>query len=37
MGKKAVKIRSSEGRDFDCYVVAPDAKQKVPAMRRADG
>lgn len=32
MNKKDIKIRSGEGRDFDCYVVAPDAKQKVPAI-----
>ena len=32
MNKKDIKIRSGEGSEFDCYVVAPDAKQKVPAI-----
>jgi carboxymethylenebutenolidase len=32
MLKKDIKIRSSEGPEFDCYVVTPDAKQKVPAI-----
>lgn len=32
MTRKDIKIRSSEGKEFDCYVVAPDAKQKVPAI-----
>ena len=32
MLKKDIKIPSSEGKSFDCYVVAPDAKEKVPAI-----
>ncbi len=32
MLKKDIKIRSSQGGDFDCYLVTPDAKGKVPAM-----
>ncbi|HTQ77644.1 MAG TPA: dienelactone hydrolase family protein [Burkholderiales bacterium] len=27
-----LKVRSSEGKDFDCYMVAPDGDRKVPAM-----
>jgi carboxymethylenebutenolidase len=27
-----VKIRSSEGGEFDCYVAMPDTKEKVPAI-----
>lgn len=29
---KDVKIRSSQGGEFDCYLATPDAKGKVPAM-----
>jgi len=32
MLKKDIKIRSSGGGEFDCYVVTPDAKEKVPAI-----
>ena len=32
MQKKDIKIPSSEGKSFDCYVVSPDTKQKVPAI-----
>ena len=32
MDKKDIKIRSSEGNEFDCYVVTPEAKQKMPAI-----
>ena len=32
MQKKDIQIPSSEGKSFDCYVVAPDAKDKVPAI-----
>jgi carboxymethylenebutenolidase len=32
MPKKDIKIRSSQGGEFDCYLVTPDAKGKVPAM-----
>jgi len=32
MQKKDIKIRSSEGKDFDCYLVTPDAQGKVPAI-----
>ena len=32
MLKKDIKIRSSHGGEFDCYLVTPDAKGKVPAM-----
>lgn len=32
MLKKDIKIRSSEGPEFDCYIVAPEAGQKVPAI-----
>jgi carboxymethylenebutenolidase len=32
MQKKDIKIRSVEGKDFDCYVVTPDATGKVPAI-----
>lgn len=32
MQKKDIKIPSSEGKQFDCYVVAPDTKEKVPAI-----
>jgi len=29
MQKKDIKIRSVEGKDFDCYVVTPDAPGKA--------
>jgi len=32
MLKKDIKIRSSEGPEFDCYVVTPQTEQKVPAI-----
>jgi carboxymethylenebutenolidase len=32
MLKKNVKIRSSKGGEFDCYLVTPDADGKVPAI-----
>jgi carboxymethylenebutenolidase len=32
MKKTDMKIRSSEGPEFDCYVVTPDTKDKVPAI-----
>jgi carboxymethylenebutenolidase len=32
MNKKDIKVRSGEGPEFDCYVVTPDMKQKVPAI-----
>ena len=32
MQKKDIKIRSVEGKDFDCYVVTPDDAGKVPAI-----
>ena len=32
MLKKDIKIRSSEGPEFDCYVVTPEEGQKVPAV-----
>jgi len=32
MQKKDIKIRSVEGKDFDCYVVTPDVTGKVPAI-----
>ena len=32
MLKKDIKIRSSEGPEFDCYVVTPKTEQKVPAI-----
>ncbi len=32
MLKKDIKIRSSEGGDFDCYLVTPDTAGKVPAI-----
>ena len=35
MGKivqKDIKVRSREGSEFDCYLVAPDAPGKVPAI-----
>jgi carboxymethylenebutenolidase len=32
MPSKDIKIPSSEGKPFDCYVVAPDSKEQVPAV-----
>src|SRR5713226_5422958 len=32
MLKKDIKIRSSEGPEFDCYLVTPETQQKVPAI-----
>ncbi len=32
MQRKDIKIRSSEGKDYDCYVVTPDTAGKVPAV-----
>jgi carboxymethylenebutenolidase len=32
MLKKDIKIRSSEGGQFDCYIVTPATSQKVPAI-----
>ena len=32
MIKTDTKIRSNEGLEFDCYVVTPDTKHKVPAI-----
>jgi carboxymethylenebutenolidase len=32
MLKNNIKIRSSEGPKFDCYVVTPETEQKVPAV-----
>jgi carboxymethylenebutenolidase len=32
MQKKDLKIRSSEGPEFDCYVVTPETDGKVPAI-----
>jgi carboxymethylenebutenolidase len=32
MLKKDIKVRSSEGGQFDCYVVTPGITQKVPAI-----
>jgi carboxymethylenebutenolidase len=32
MLKKDIKVRSSQGGEFDCYLVTPDAKAKVPAI-----
>ena len=32
MNKKDIKVSSREGKTFDCYVVTPDAKRKVPAI-----
>lgn len=31
MLKRDIKIRSSEGAEFDCYVVTPKTEQRVPA------
>jgi carboxymethylenebutenolidase len=32
MQRKDIKIRASGGGEFDCYLVTPDAKGKVPAI-----
>lgn len=32
MQGKDIKIRSSEGKDFDCYLVTPDGQGKLPAI-----
>jgi carboxymethylenebutenolidase len=32
MLKKDIKIRSSEGPEFDCYLVTPQTERKVPAI-----
>ena len=32
MAGKDIKIRSSDGGEFDCYVALPDTKEKVPAI-----
>jgi carboxymethylenebutenolidase len=32
MQRKDIKVRSSTGGEFDCYLVTPDAGGKVPAM-----
>ena len=32
MNKKDIKVSSSEGKTFDCYVVTPDTKEKLPAI-----
>jgi carboxymethylenebutenolidase len=32
MAGKDIKVRSSGGGEFDCYLVTPDAKGKVPAI-----
>ena len=32
MQRRDVKIRSTEGKDFDCYLVTPDAVGQVPAI-----
>jgi carboxymethylenebutenolidase len=32
MDKKDIRIRSSDGGEFDCYVVQPDGEGKVPAV-----
>jgi len=32
MLKTDIKLRSSEGPEFDCYVVIPETEQKVPAI-----
>jgi len=32
MPKKDIKVRSSPGGEFDCYLVTPDVTGKVPAM-----
>src|SRR5260221_12024053 len=32
MLKRDIKVRSSEGAEFDCYLVTPQTEQKVPAI-----
>ena len=32
MQRKDIKIRSSNGGEFDCYLVMPDGQEKVPAV-----
>ena len=32
MDKKDIKIRSTDGGEFDCYIVQPDGEGKVPAV-----
>jgi carboxymethylenebutenolidase len=32
MQRRDIKIRSSEGPQFDCYVVTPESEKKVPAI-----
>ena len=32
MQRKDIKVRSSGGGEFDCYLVTPDSDRKVPAM-----
>ena len=32
MQRKDIRIRSREGKDFDCYLVTPDAAGQVPAI-----
>jgi carboxymethylenebutenolidase len=32
MLRKDIKIRSSEGKEFDCYIVTPEGGKKVPAI-----
>ena len=32
MQGKDTKIRSSEGKDFDCYLATPDTQGKLPAI-----
>ena len=32
MQRKDIRIRSREGKDFDCYLVTPEATGKVPAI-----
>lgn len=32
MQRKDIKVRSNEGREFDCYLVMPDTTGKVPAI-----
>ena len=32
MVRKDIKVRSSGGGEFDCYVVTPDSERKVPAV-----
>ena len=33
MQRKDIKVRSSTGGEFDCYLVLPEGKAKVPAAR----